>query len=251
MQLAARNEITDALKVALRSRGLTYKDLAEKLNLSEKTIKRLFSEQDCSLSRLDNICSAINLSVFDLMDFARQYKEPHAKLSPAQEQFLAENRAHFNFMFMLTIGYSAEQIQERYKLSELGLFRYLRDLDAQDLIALGANNQFRLLIKGKLLLKLHGPLHNILRDANTLFLEHVVDNEAEPGVSFRSAYRFISKETLVELGNDFEELNNKYQKLAQRDEAVLPRDKLIGVKWVTLASPFEIFGKWSIPELKE
>ena len=53
MVQTANSEITSALKIALKSRGISYRSLSDKLAVSEKTIKRIFSEQDCSLARLN------------------------------------------------------------------------------------------------------------------------------------------------------------------------------------------------------
>ena len=47
-----RPELFSLLKNQLRAQGITYKILAEKLELSEASIKRIFSQQDLNLSRL-------------------------------------------------------------------------------------------------------------------------------------------------------------------------------------------------------
>ncbi len=246
----SNTEVTDALKIALKSRGITYGNLAQKLNVSEKTIKRLFKDRDCSLSRLSKICEAINLSLHDLFDFAKQYSEPLINLSETQQAFLRDHRHHFHFLFFLTIGHSIEQIQGKYHLNDFSLFRYLRDLDRQGFILLREENRFQLLVNGKLLLPLHGPLHDIIRSSNRLFLEYVIDRSKQPGVCFSGFYRYMTPETLGELQNDLVEIANKYKRLANRDEAVLPREKLTPVKCISLAAPFDVLGKWDIGQLE-
>ena len=47
----SRTYIFQALKAHLKARGMTYKDLAQSLGLSEPTIKRMFTACDCSLER--------------------------------------------------------------------------------------------------------------------------------------------------------------------------------------------------------
>jgi len=56
-----------AIKGALRSRGLTYRKLAELLSVSEATVKRDLSKGRFSLRRLDQICATLNLTLNDLM----------------------------------------------------------------------------------------------------------------------------------------------------------------------------------------
>ena len=41
----------EGLKAHYRARGLNYRDVAKALKLSEATIKRIFSERDCTLAR--------------------------------------------------------------------------------------------------------------------------------------------------------------------------------------------------------
>lgn len=248
---SATLEITSALRIALKSKGITYREVADKLGVSEKTIKRLFKDQDCSLSRLNSICEAINLSVYDLLDFARHYQEPLGKLNPSQELFLSQHPQHFHFLTFLITDHSLEQIQNTYSLSDVSLFRYLRDLDRQGFIELGANNQYRLIIEGKLLMKLHGPLHELIHDKNAEFLRFVADHDGEPSTQFSSSFRFMSQQTLTEFNEELTVLSRKYRKLAYQDEMVLSKDKLKPVKWTALISEYAICGKWALPELTD
>ena len=248
---AANDEITSALKVAMKSRGITYKHIADKLGVSEKTIKRLFRDKDCSISRLTEICRIINLSVYDLLDFARRYTEPRAKLSEEQEYFLQNNACHFYFLFFLISGHTPDQIQSLYQLSDVSIFRYLRDLDRLEFIELSDNNRYRLLVEGKLLMQLHGPLHETIKGINQLFLHHVIDHDNQPDASFISSFRYMTPENLSEMIQEFYATTQKYRKIAHQDEAIMAREKLIPVKWATLAARFDVCGKWPLDEHNE
>lgn len=251
MQSSAHIEITTALKSALKSKGVTYKEVADKLALSEKTIKRLFRDKDCSLSRLNDICELIGLSLYDLLDFAKNYQEPLVKLSHEQQVYLGAHPYHFNFLILLTTDHSLEQIQKTYGLSDMSLFRYLRNLDHQGFIELGPNNVFRLLIQGKLLMQLHGPVHHNIVQKNQDFLNHVVKHDGKKGTQFNSSFRYMSEHTLLALNEDLSNLAKQYRKQAYQDETFLPKDKLLPVKWTTLVSPFHICGEWELPDLTQ
>ena len=244
-------EITAALKSALKKKGVTYKQVAEQLNVSEKTIKRLFKDKDCSLSRLNEICAAINLSIYDLLEFARHYNEPLTELSLDQQIYLQKHPYHFSFLFFLSMGHDIDEIQDCYALTDISIFRYLRDLDKHGFLELGAENQFRLLVEGKLLMRLHGPLHDIIKQRNQTFLEHTLDHDGEAFTHFNSSFRYMSPQTFHELNEDLAVLSKKYRKLAYQNEMILPKDKLIPVKWSTLVSEYAICGKWPLVELEE
>lgn len=245
-QSLANIEITSALKNALKRRGITYKTLALRIGVSEKTIKRLFQEKDCSLSRLNQICEAIDLPLYDLLEFARDYVEPVSDLNPGQQIFLAEHESHFSFLFFLTQGFSLEEIQIQYQLDDLCLFRYLRDLDREGFIDLGAENKFRLLVEGRLLMKLHGPMHNLIKRLNVDFLNEVIDRDGKGNYHFNSSYRFMSAQNYREMNEDLDAVSQKYRKLAYQNALVLPKEQLIPVKWSTVTAEYSIFGKWPI-----
>lgn len=248
MQAAIHFEVTSALKMALKSRGITYKDLAERIQVSEQTIKRLFKDKDCTLSRITQICEAIDLSVYDLFEFSKTQHEPLTELSDEQMHFLSEHSSHFNFLIFLLSGYQPDNIQANYQLSDVSVFRYMRDLDKHGLIELGANNQYRLLVEGRILMKISGPLGRFVREYNQTFMQHVFEKDGFDGAGFNSSFRHISADTLQALNDDLIALSKKYRKAAYQDAAIMPREKLIAVKWSTLVAPYDICGKWPMEQ---
>lgn len=50
--MALTKNLIDVLKRELKARGLTYLDVAKRLDLSEASVKRMFSTRDFMLSRL-------------------------------------------------------------------------------------------------------------------------------------------------------------------------------------------------------
>jgi transcriptional regulator with XRE-family HTH domain len=60
-------EILAALKRALKARGMTYRDLAKALSMSESGVKKWLTSKDCSLGRVLAACEAIGVSLEDLL----------------------------------------------------------------------------------------------------------------------------------------------------------------------------------------
>ena len=48
----SKKYVMDALRLHLKARNITYKELASALGLSEISVKRLFTSGDCGLRRL-------------------------------------------------------------------------------------------------------------------------------------------------------------------------------------------------------
>src|SRR5262249_31136534 len=78
------------LKAHMRAEGVTYRKLARKVGLSEPTIKRDLSRGGFSLSRLEEYCQALNVTVATLLRSPTR-AALLTELSAAQEQALAGN----------------------------------------------------------------------------------------------------------------------------------------------------------------
>ena len=72
MALAA--ELLEQLKIELKQSGLTYRDVADSLSISDSSVKRLFRERDMSLTRLESICELVNLDIRILTERCDQAK---------------------------------------------------------------------------------------------------------------------------------------------------------------------------------
>ena len=147
-------ELFETLKSALRARGWTYADLATKLGISEPTVKRIFARRDSKLSRLVDICDALDLTLDDLIAQSNRTETTPADLSDVVERQLSENLpalhralAELNLSFIRKVFMSEDsdmagfQTQSRHisavtarhmmrRIEEL--FRELRDLARQD-----------------------------------------------------------------------------------------------------------------------
>ena len=62
------NKLIDELKIVLKEKNMTYRAISIQLELSEGTIKRIFSSYDFTLNRLEKICSLVDIELFDLLD---------------------------------------------------------------------------------------------------------------------------------------------------------------------------------------
>ncbi|TIU85390.1 MAG: helix-turn-helix transcriptional regulator, partial [Mesorhizobium sp.] len=59
--------IFEALKRTLKAKGLTYRTLAERMGVSEPTVKRIFHEKNCKLDRLMEICVAADVELENVL----------------------------------------------------------------------------------------------------------------------------------------------------------------------------------------
>ena len=64
--------IVQVLKRSLKTKGLTYKDIAKRVGLSEASVKRVFSAKTFTLQRLESVCAAIGMSMAELVRLASE-----------------------------------------------------------------------------------------------------------------------------------------------------------------------------------
>lgn len=157
--MVASKQIVSALKKTLKSKGITYKELGARLRLSEPTIKRIFSQEDFSLSRLEKICEAADLDFFEWMQTALASKSvSRQELTFAQEEFLSKHSDAFTFFHLLLQGETPKGICEKYSLSELKKTKISLELEKNGLIELHPGGRIKLLVSRSIRWSISGPL---------------------------------------------------------------------------------------------
>ena len=85
------DQLIDALKRALKAHRMTYRDVARALDLSEASVKRLFSEKTLSLQRLDAICAMMDIEISDLVQSMNERSQGLLQLTEVQEREIASD----------------------------------------------------------------------------------------------------------------------------------------------------------------
>ena len=81
----------EGLKAHYRARGLTYRDVAKVLKISESTVKRIFSTRDCTLARLEELCAVVQVDIAEIARGAPRTARLITRLTQAQEQELVDD----------------------------------------------------------------------------------------------------------------------------------------------------------------
>jgi DNA-binding Xre family transcriptional regulator len=84
--MSQSSQLIDALKLELRRQRITYKQVAQTLELSEASVKRLFAGRFFTLERLERICQLLNMSFSDLVRQAEKKVALTNELTLEQER---------------------------------------------------------------------------------------------------------------------------------------------------------------------
>jgi len=169
--MARSIHIIDTLKLELRAQGINYRQLAQKLDLSESTIKHMFSSKNFSLKRMDMICELLGLELSDLVSQYEARTPKMEQLSIEHEKQLVSDAPLLLVAYCVTNQWSIGDILKRYNLSETECIRCLVQLDRMKMIELLPENKFKLLISNNFNWHRNGPIEKFFRhEAQDRFL---------------------------------------------------------------------------------
>lgn len=152
------------LKKALKANHITYKVLADKLNMSESSIKRIFADENFSLARLEQVCAVISMDISDLVAMMNRDKPRISELTEEQEKVAAADTRLLGIAFLVVNGWSYQQILDHYPVSPPDLVHYLVKLDQLRVIDLEPNNRIKLLISAHFSWRKNGPIQHALKE---------------------------------------------------------------------------------------
>jgi AcrR family transcriptional regulator len=160
--LAQRSLIVTELKRALRESGHTYGNVAQKLGLSLASVKRLFSTEDLSLERVDQICELIGSDLSDILDRASDRSAPTNQLTLSQESELVADIKLLFMTWMVLVRTPYEDIVRDYHFSKREALQYLIRLDRLKVIELQPGNRVRLLVSRHFSWRPGGPVQKYI-----------------------------------------------------------------------------------------
>ncbi len=235
--MAQTKQIVETLKQELKAQGFNYKDVADKLDLSEASVKRLFSERSFTLDRLEQICELLQLEISDLIHQMEKNIDLTEQLTLEQETRLVSNvklmlMAHF-LMNKLTF----EEIINLYDISEHEGFQLLAELDRMKIIEVQPGNRVRLMIAKNFSLIPGGPIQQ--------FYERTVQAEFFAShFNGRGEYRvyvsgMFSRDANAEIIRRIKQLAENAHDLRQDSES-LPLPERYGCSLIMAIRPWEV-----------
>jgi DNA-binding Xre family transcriptional regulator len=161
--MAQATRLVQELKSLLKSRGITYRELAQELDLSESAIKQMFSSGNMTLARLDKICDVLALDFSDLLQLSEASAQRLQSLSLEQETELISDPKLLLTAYRLVNNWTFAEILDRYEITEVEGIRYLAKLDRMRLIELLPGNRAKPLIATNFSWHPNGPIEQYFR----------------------------------------------------------------------------------------
>lgn len=215
--------LLQVLRTQMRAAGVTYKILAERIGMSESSVKRMFGQQDMSLSRLAQICKAAGVPMEDVLRGAADATPQADCLTLTQEKSLLANPKLLLMAISCLGHWTLEQVLETYTLTEPECIVLLAELDRLGLIELKPLNRYRLRVSNAFRWLPDGPVQQFFR-------AHVVDDYFSG--SFNAAGETLlclparlSQPSAQELAGRIQQLAGELARLHQSDRRLLPHER--------------------------
>jgi len=218
--------LIEVLKRELRTRGITYAQVARKLNLSEASVKRMFSRRDFTLKRLDQVCQLTQGEFSDLAQALAREEKLVSQLSLEQEREIASSIKLFLAAVCVLNHVGPDQIVALYDITKPECVQLLVKLDRVGFIRLLPNNRIRLLVSRDFKWLPDGPIQRFFREhAHGDFFRSSFDRPDEHMVAVNgmlsSASSAIIIERLKRVAREFSELHNNDLKLPPSERSAM------------------------------
>jgi len=218
--MAQTTALIETLKKALKAHGKTYTDVAHQLQLTEASVKRLFSDKSFSLQRLDQICQLIGMEISDLVQMMKEGTQRQiSQLTEEQEQEIVSDLELLLVVICVLNRWTLEDIIAHYDIPETRCIRKLAQLDRLRLIELLPKNRIKLRIASNFNWRRNGPIQHFFQEKVAAdFLSGRLDPDTDQLIFVNGmlspSSKAVFQRKLERLAREFNELNN--------DDAGLP-----------------------------
>jgi DNA-binding Xre family transcriptional regulator len=229
--------IVSSLKRIMKSRAMTYAQLARDIGLSEPSVKRILSRQTLTLNRLAQICRALDVSIHEVARLAAEVSADSTDtLSLEQETALAADWNLLACFYLLANGHTGREIAAELRAEERQVRRWFVRLHALRLVELRSNLRARPRVASAIAWRKDGPVRRLYEQrAREEFLTSLFSAAGE-AQHFRSAE--LSDASWRVFLRKLERLSAEFRDLAEIDRSLASREKrsvamfIAGRPWV-------------------
>ncbi len=223
-----KNEVFIVLKEVIKSRGFNYKSFSEELGMSESGFKKVMSNKDCSVGKLDEICDALNLSFADLVALSKEKVQTLTLNKKQEDLFLREPSYYHFFTELISNDYNWQKVKDKHRLSKKKCLLILTSLDKVNLLRLEPANRVKKVFSGEDI-RISAKLgEKVSWDVDEAFFHHARDEfkaKKRSACGIRGSY-YLKKESLDEMINSVHEVTEEFIKRSKRERTLYGKDKL-------------------------
>jgi len=200
-------QLIATIKQRLKSAGMTYRDVAQALELSEPSVKRLLAGGRLTVERLAQFGDLLGLTMAELLQEAELSTPRLQMLTRDQEAQLVSNEKLLLVAVCALNQWSLEDMVSAYHLSKAECIKHLLVLERMGLADLKPGNRIRLLVARDFDWLPDGPIrHFFVRQGLPDFMGSRFD---EPDETLDFAHGMLTQSAYAQLQVEMHRLRSK------------------------------------------
>ena len=224
--MAGSAALIDVLKRELKARGMTYARVARELGMSEASVKRMFSQKNFTLKRLDAVCRVAHIEFSELTRTLNQQDTQISQLTHEQEKEIVTNKKLFLAAVCALNHVTFEQLISIYDIPKAECIQLLTRLDRLKFIELQPNNRIRLLVSRTFSWLPDGPIQRFFnQQAHNEYFRSRFDRPEEFMVVVNGMLSKSSSAAVVtrlkRIAREFSELHNEDVRLPLAERSAM------------------------------
>ena len=220
----------------MRSKGKTYMDAAGVLDLSEASVKRLFSNAGLSLNRLETLCNWLGIDIKEVVLESERHQPLVTQLTLEQEKELTSDYRLLLVTYLVLNNWKEHEIKETFDYTDAQLTKHFIKLEKLGLIELLPFNRIRLLTARNFKWSEHGPVQKFFNQE--ILTEFMKTKFTKSGEKLHFVGGMLSQRAIIKMHDKIDELA-RYFDLLISDDLNLPASKRYGVAMILGFRPWE------------
>lgn len=210
-----QRKIQQVLKKLMKQKGLTYADVADKLEISEATVKRRLNGSDLSVQQLTEFSQVFSISFYELIELSKLEQRDVHEFTVKQEAVLASAPVVMKIFRSVLAGRSFAEVRQHLNLSEKDMRRFCRQLEEAGLVELSQGDRIIPLVRFPFRWRPNGVLDSTYHD---FILENIFRqiNKRRKSAGLYAPFEFaLTPESYKGFCQEISEVRKKYQTYSQ------------------------------------
>jgi transcriptional regulator with XRE-family HTH domain len=219
-------QLVSTLKKQLKTQGMTYRNVAHALKLSEPSVKRLFASGRFTVERLVQISNLLGFTLAELSKEALAIETRLSTLTEKQEREVVSDPKLLLIAVCALNHWTMDEIVALYNVSIPECIKYLLQLDKLRIIALLPGNRIRLNVSRDFDWLPFGPIRKYFQSKGINdFLKSNFSHEDETMVFVHGMF---TDQALAQIQDELRRLRKKFAELHEESLSA-PLSKRSGI----------------------
>ncbi|MDR5741398.1 helix-turn-helix domain-containing protein [Caballeronia sp. LZ016] len=220
--------IIAVIKRHLKAQGLTYRAVAHALELSEPSVKRLFSSERFTVERLAQVSALLGFTLAELTNEAASVTPRRKTLTHAQEAQLVANRRLLLVAVCALNHWTVAEIVGEYRITHAQCLEKLLKLERMGLIMLMPGDRIRLLVERDFHWLPGGPIRRFFMEE--ALPDFVASDFDHPRATMEFAHAMLTEPAIEQLRGELLTLRARVAELhAESAKAPIAHRRGIGM----------------------